>query len=174
VTASFPLDGIPQPSTFAAMIFGKSLLLLAILAAPAACLEQWYPFRMEVSSSNATGIGLATGVLWSFHEEVIPQDAYGPTIGIGFLRAATGIIPEVRIGGEAEWKIFCIHMQYCVYKTSNTHTVPVVNPQIGFSWERTVSACVGLNKTLFGPAVPGLGGINISLSITYPSYAFCH
>ena len=148
----------------------KSLLFLAVLTSFAFCQERWYPFRLEVDAGQSREVEMGTGVWWSYSEEVFRHDAYGPTIGIAALLNNTGIIPGVRLGAEANWKVVCSRVQYSLYKPSNQSVVPVINPQIGLTWASIINIYLGYNKALFNRSVPGLGNINVSFCMCLPSY----
>jgi hypothetical protein len=132
---------------------------------------RWYTLHFELNTGNTSEFGIGSGVFWSRQKmDIPPCDAFGFSAGAALLINKTETIPVVRIDAGANWNFFCFSLRYSRYFSSVSGDVSSLNPQIGVTWMSIVNMYVGYDKPLFNRTLPGLGGINMSVSMNVPTY----
>jgi hypothetical protein len=151
---------------------GKSALFLLFMTSLAFSGDMWFPFRFEYSQGSRVETGLSSGVWWSMHEDGIPLDAYGPTLGLMALKDRQGFLPGMQLGLEANVYFLCARMQCSFYKTNNNSALAVLSPQAGLTWLSIVNFYAGYKKSIAGPSDIPVDEVSLTLCLNLPSYFF--
>ena len=147
-------------------------LIIILLASLAFCSDRWIPLRIEYANSGQDEIGVSSGVWWSLHEDVLPIDAYGPTVALKALVNGNEVCPGMQLGFEANALFLCARMQCNAYRFNNNTYIALLNPQVGITWISLVNFYVGYNKKVSGTNSTNVNEVNMALCVNLPSYFF--
>jgi hypothetical protein len=151
---------------------GKSALFLLFSASLAFCGDMWFPFRFEYSQGARVETGLSSGLWWSKHEDGLPMDAYGPTLGLMALKDGQSFLPGMQLGLEANVYFLCARMQCSFFKTHNNSALTILSPQAGLTWISIINFYAGYKKSIVGSAEIPVDEVSLTLCLNLPSYFF--
>ena len=150
----------------------NSVLFVFFFAVIAFGSERWYPMRVEYSNNGCNAIGVSSGIWWSLHEDVIPIDAYGPTMGFKALVNGNELWPGMQVGFEANALFLCARMLCNAYWMNSSSYITQVNPQVGLTWLSIVNVYVGYSKKISGTSAANFNEVNMAFCVNLPSYFF--
>ena len=154
------------------VIMKNFIPFILVIVCAGICSEPWYPFRLEYKHNGYGALGLSSGVWWSFHEDIIPTDAYGPIFGINALIKEQKTIPGLHAGLEANMKYVCARIQCEGYRVKGNDYLLLFTPQAGFTWFSIANIYLGYSMMIAGTNGSHINNFTIALCINLPSYVF--